>query len=136
MDIRGFPMVEVEDFRISLEAPLASSPEFRNPQMAILRGPYTFESGFHVPFTRSDVEEALNDYAPTRAALDPLASIGSTLFMALFSGELGQGFWGKLAEGQANDGCLRLRIGTRLERWQNLPLELLYHPSPNGLLSP
>jgi hypothetical protein len=55
--------------------------------------------------------------------------------MALFSGELGQSFWRKLNDVQANDGYLRLRIVTSVERWQHLPWELLYDPSRGDFLS-
>src|SRR5437764_900251 len=90
---------------------------------------------FKIPFTRQEVEQALDDYSPTRLATDPLVSFGSTLFSALFAGELGRQFWERSAGTNREDRGLRLRIVSNLERAQHLPWELLYDPSRGDFMS-
>ncbi len=124
MELSGTPYIE--DFRIALES---------SWNEVILRGPDSKKVGFRIPFTRQEVELALNDYAPNRVTTDPLASFGSTLFSSLFSGELGQQFWRKLSEVESHNGVLRLRIVTNVERLQHLPWELLFDPSRGDFMS-
>lgn len=92
-------------------------------------------SDFRVPFSRDEVEQALEDYAPNRIAVDPLVSFGSTLFNALFSAERGRALWDLLGQVTRENRALRLRILTNLERTQHLPWELLFDGSRNDFVS-
>jgi hypothetical protein len=90
---------------------------------------------FNVPFSRDEVESALDDYSPNRVTTDPLVSFGATLFSAVFSGELGRELWERLAEVESSNRGLRLRIESNLERTQHLPWELLFDPSRRDFMS-
>jgi hypothetical protein len=90
---------------------------------------------FTIPFTRREVEQALDEYSPARLATDPLVSLGSTLFSALFPGEIGRMFWERSAQTERHDRGLRLRILSNLERAQHLPWELLFDPSRGDFMS-
>ena len=92
-------------------------------------------SDFCIPFSREEVESALNDSSPSRMSTDPLASIGSTLFSSLFSDQVGRSFWRRMAEVDRKNSGLRLRICSNLERTQHLPWELLFDPSRSDFLS-
>jgi len=90
---------------------------------------------FQIPFSREEIEAALSDYSPSRMSTDPLSSIGSTLFNALFSEDVGRSFWRRMAEVDRKNCGLRLRILSNLERTQHLPWELLFDPSRSDFLS-
>lgn len=87
------------------------------------------EHEFQVPFTRAEVERALDDESPSRVTVDPLVSFGSTLFRALFSSERGRLLWEQLDQAARDNSAVRLRIVTNVERVQHLPWELLYDAS-------
>lgn len=84
---------------------------------------------FEIPFTRAEVERALDDASPNRITVDPLVSFGSTLFSALFSAERGRALWERLDQATREHSALRLRILTNVESVQHLPWELLYDAS-------
>jgi len=84
---------------------------------------------FRIPFTRAEVEAGLDDYAPARAASDPLVRFGATLFGTVFDGARGQALWALLDEVTRSNRALRLRIRSNLERTQHLPWELMYDAS-------
>ena len=90
---------------------------------------------FRIPFTREHVESTLNSYSPTRVATDPLASLGTTLFLALFQGIHGRELWQRMAQAERVDHGLRLRICSDVERTQHLPWELLFDPSRRDFVS-
>ena len=90
---------------------------------------------FRIPFSRPEVEEALADRSPNRVSTDPLISIGSTLFNALFAGPLGRELWARLADVESRNRGLRFRIESNLERLQHLPWELLFDPSRGDFMS-
>lgn len=90
---------------------------------------------FRIPFTREQVESTLNSYSPTRVATDPLASLGTTLFLALFQGLHGRALWQRMAQAKRVDHGLRLRICSDVERTQHLPWELLFDPSRRDFVS-
>lgn len=92
-------------------------------------------SEFRIPFSREQVAAALNSYSPTRVATDPLASLGTTLFLALFQGQHGRALWQRMAQAERVDHRLRLRIWGEVERTQHLPWELLFDPSRRDFVS-
>jgi hypothetical protein len=116
---------QVEDFRISL----TGSGEEVTLQAGDTKEPFT------IPFTRDQVERALDDSTPNRISTDPLTSFGSTLFSSLFSGRAGRQLWERFADCEAGNRGLRLRIVTSLERVQHLPWELLFDPSRRDFMS-
>lgn len=102
---------QVDDFRISLTG---------SGEQVTLQAGDTKEP-FMVPFSRDQVERALDDSTPNRISTDPLTSFGSTLFSSLFSGKVGRQLWEQFADAEAGNRGLRLRIVTSLERIQHLP---------------
>jgi hypothetical protein len=92
-------------------------------------------SDFRVPFSRQEVEQALEDYASNQIGVDPLVAFGSTLFNALFAAERGRIFWEFLGRVTRDNQALRLRILTNLERTQHLPWELLYDGSRSDFVA-
>ena len=115
----------VDDFRISLTGA---------GDAVTLEAEGAMES-FRTPFSREQVEYALDDFTPNRVSTDPLPGIGSTLFSALFSGKVGRLFWERFADAEGGNRGLRLRILTNLERIQHLPWELLFDPSRRDFMS-
>jgi hypothetical protein len=116
---------QVDDFRISLTG---------SGEQVTLQAGDTKEP-FMVPFSRDQVERALDDSTPNRISTDPLTSFGSTLFSSLFSGKVGRQLWEQFADAEAGNRGLRLRIVTSLERIQHLPWELLFDPSRRDFMS-
>jgi hypothetical protein len=90
---------------------------------------------FRIPFSRDEVERALDDSSPNRISTDPLTSFGSTLFSSIFSGQVGRQFWGQFADAEKSNRGLRLRIVSSVERLQHLPWELLFDPSRGDFMS-
>lgn len=90
---------------------------------------------FRVPYSRQEVEQALEDYASNQIGVDPLVAFGSTLFNALFSAERGRVLWELLGRVTRDNRALRLRILTNLERTQHLPWELLFDGSRNDFVA-
>lgn len=90
---------------------------------------------FESPYGRAEVVQALADDSPSRVALDPLVSFGSTLFSALFAGQRGPALWQQLDRATREHGALRLRIVTNVERLQHLPWELLYDASRKDFIT-
>lgn len=89
---------------------------------------------FRVPFSREDVERGLEDYGPERS-VDPLAFFGTNLFNTLFSEERRRALWELLARVTAENGAIRLRVLTNLERVQHLPWELLFDSSRQDFIA-
>lgn len=90
---------------------------------------------FNIPFSRDEVESALDDSSPNRVSTDPLTSFGSTLFSSLFAGQVGRQLWGQFADAEKSNRGLRLRIVSSVERLQHLPWELLFDPSRGDFMS-
>lgn len=82
-------------------------------------------TGFEVPFSREDVEHGLENYAP-EPGVDPLRSFGARLFNTLLSDETRKTWWEQLSRVTTENGAVRLRIKTELERLNHLPWELLF----------
>jgi CHAT domain len=116
---------QIDDFRISI----TGSGDQVTLQAGDTREPFV------IPFERDQVERALGDYSPSRISTDPLTSFGSTLFSSLFSGKVGRQMWEQLADAEAGNRSVRLRIVTNLERLQHLPWELLFDPSRGDFIS-
>ena len=89
---------------------------------------------FHIPFSRGDIERALDDDTPNRLSTDPLMSVGSTLFN-LLSGKVARQLWEKTSEAESQNRGLRIRIFSSLERIQHLPWELMFDPSRGDFMS-
>lgn len=120
MIIRDPGVDEVDEFRIELTAD----------------GDHTYfkfgdddRQPFVNPFKRDEVEGVLSETSAVRLSVDPLMSLGSALFNALFAGERGRELWERLAESERRNRALRVRVVTSVERLQSLPWELLYDPS-------
>ncbi|MEO7360054.1 MAG: CHAT domain-containing protein [Gemmatimonadaceae bacterium] len=126
MNIGNTVVAELEDFAVSING----DSERTYVELDGVEYP-----NFRAPYSRQEIESALNDYAPDRPSTDPLSSIGSTLFNALFSGEVGRTLWRRMAEAERKGAGLRLRIRSNLERTQHLPWELLFDPSRNDFIS-
>lgn len=114
------------------ELPIFIDAEGDRTFVQMADGPAT---GFRIPFSREQVESTLNSYSPTRVATDPLASLGTTLFLALFQGPHGRELWQRMAQAERVDHGLRLRICSDVERTQHLPWELLFDPSRRDFVS-
>jgi hypothetical protein len=89
---------------------------------------------FRIPFSREDVEHGLESYAPDRG-VDPLTSFGTNLFNTLFSDERRKAWWEQLGRVTTENGAVRLRILTNLERVQHLPWELLFDSSRQDFIA-
>ena len=90
---------------------------------------------FTVPFSREEVESALDTDSPRSVSTQGLSSLGSTLFSALFSGDLGRAFWQRMSDVERLDRGLRLRILSNAERTQHLPWELMFDPSRGDFMA-
>ena len=88
-----------------------------------------------VPFSRTEVESALDATSPNHVSTQGLPSLGSTLFSTLFSGPLGRELWRRMAEVERLDRGLRLRILSNSERTQHLPWELMFDPSRSDFMA-
>lgn len=89
---------------------------------------------FEVPFSREDVEHGLENYVPDRGD-DPLRFFGAKLFNTLFSDERRKIWWEQLGRVTTENGAVRLRILTNLERMQHLPWELLFDSSRRDFIA-
>src|SRR5829696_9295243 len=90
---------------------------------------------FEVPFSRDEVEKALDAASPNHVSTQSLPSLGSTLFSTLFSADLGRALWQRMAEVERLDRGLRLRILSNSERTQHLPWELMFDPSRSDFMA-
>ncbi|HEX5715289.1 MAG TPA: CHAT domain-containing protein [Thermoanaerobaculia bacterium] len=88
-----------------------------------------------VPFSRAEVEKALDATSPNHSSTQSLPSLGSTLFSTLFSADLGRTLWQRMAEAESLDRGLRLRILSNSERVQHLPWELMFDPSRGDFMA-
>ena len=116
----------VEEFTVSVES---------RDQRTMVRIGDEPAIDFRVPFTRHEVEAALEDFSPSLASTHAMASVGSTLFSALFSAQLGRTLWHRMSEVRRLDRGLRLRILSSAEATQHLPWELLFDPSQGDFMA-
>ena len=126
MIVRDLKSGQMEELAISLKG---------DGERTYLESDNTRYADFSVPFSREEVENVLSDFSSKRMQTDPRAWLGSTLFSALFSGELGRKLWERMAEVESQNRALRLRIISNLERTQHLPWELLFDPSRGDFMS-
>ena len=109
-------------YPVPRDVPLVFGAQGSQIQLRLHGREYT---GFEVPFSREDVEHGLENATPERG-VDPLRSFGARLFNTLLSDERRKTWWEQLARVTTENGAVRLRILTELERLNHLPWELLF----------
>lgn len=123
LGITGYPVPQ--DVTLALDA------QGELIHLKLLDNDYT---DFQVPFSREDVEHGLESFTPDRG-IDPLTAFGTRLFNTLFSDERRKAWWEQLGRVTTENGAVRLRILTNLERVQHLPWELLFDSSRQDFIA-